>query len=203
MSQTVVKYGWKNNKITHAHGYILPKIVDLIKKLKPKKILDLGCGNGSTANYLSELGYDVTGYDADQEGIEQAKSIGNAHFECVSIYDDPPDSNDKIDLIISCEVVEHLFLPKKLPEFAYKVLENEGYFIITTPYHGYIKNLALSIFDKWDNHFTVFWDGGHIKFWSKRTLEKLLIETGFKIVSFHGVGRLPYLWKSMIIVAKK
>ena len=203
MSKTVDKYGWNDNEVTNAHGYILPKIVELIKKIKPKKILDLGCGNGATANYLAKLGNDITGYDADEGGIEQAKKGGNAKFKCISIYEEPPENHEKFDLVISCEVVEHLFLPRKLPKYAYKVLDDNGTFIITTPYHGYIKNLVLSLLNKWDNHFTVFWDGGHIKFWSKKTLEKLLIEAGFKIISFHGVGRFPYLWKSMIIVAKK
>jgi hypothetical protein len=72
-----------------------------------------------------------------------------------------------------------------------------------TPYHGYLKNLALSVFDKWDFHHTPLWHGGHIKFWSKRTLTQLLTDSGFDVVEFHGVGRLPYLWKSMVLVATK
>ncbi len=205
MNKVVDNYGWDNSEETNAHGYLLPKIVELVKSLKPSKVLDLGCGNGAVANHLSQLGYDVTGYDADKQGIEKANSLSLAKFKCVSVYDEPNirSNGDKFDLVLSIEVVEHLFLPKKLPEFANKVLLDNGYFIITTPYHGYFKNLALSIFNKWDNHFTVFWDGGHIKFWSKKTLEKLLIESGFEIQSFQGVGRFPYLWKSMVIVAKK
>ncbi len=53
-----------------------------------------------------------------------------------------------------------------------------------------------------DNHFTVLWDGGHIKFWSRKTITVLLEEFGFKILVFKGSGRIPYLWKSMFIKAK-
>jgi hypothetical protein len=35
-----------------------------------------------------------------------------------------------------------------------------------------------------DNHFTVLWDHGHIKFWSRSTLTKALEETGFKVDAF-------------------
>ena len=53
--------------------------------------------------------------------------------------------------------------------------------------------------NKWDDHHTVLWDDGHIKFWSKKTLTKLLEEFGFTVTNFKGAGRLPYLWKSMVI----
>jgi len=57
----------------------------------------------------------------------------------------------------------------------------------------------LSITGKWDSHHDVFWDGGHIKFWSKSTLSRLLKEEGFELKDFIGCGRLPYIWKSMLL----
>ena len=106
--------------------------------------------------------------------------------------------------IISTEVIEHLYDPKKYIRFCKSILEKSGggHLIISTPYHGYLKNLALAIFNGWDKHFTVMWDGGHIKFWSFKTICKLLTENDFKIVEFKGCGRLPYLWKSMVIRSK-
>ena len=68
---------------------------------------------------------------------------------------------------------------------------------------GYLKNCALAISGKLDAHFTALWDGGHIKFWSRRTLTALLQEAGFQVVSFRGAGRCPWLWKSMLIAARK
>jgi len=47
------------------------------------------------------------------------------------------------------------------------------------------------------------WDGGHIKLWSRKTLSQLLSETGFRVVRFIGAGRMPFLWKSMIMIAGK
>jgi hypothetical protein len=51
-----------------------------------------------------------------------------------------------------------------------------------------------------DNHFTVLWDGGHIKFWSKKTLNIIFSEFGFKKIKFKGCGRYPFLWKSMLLI---
>jgi 2-polyprenyl-6-hydroxyphenyl methylase/3-demethylubiquinone-9 3-methyltransferase len=70
---------------------------------------------------------------------------------------------------------------------------------LTTPYHGYLKNLALSLADRWDRHHTALWDGGHIKFWSRRSLAILMKQEGFAVEHFWGCGGLPLLWKSMML----
>ena len=83
----------------------------------------------------------------------------------MSVYDDPTSLDvHRFDAVTSTEVIEHLFSPRSLPRFAARVLLPAGYLILSTPYHGYIKNLALSITGKWDRHFSPLWDGGHIKF---------------------------------------
>lgn len=109
---------------------------------------------------------------------------------------------EAFDAVVSTEVVEHLFSPHLLPAFARQIMLEGGYLVISTPYHGYLKNLALSVFNKWDKHHTPLWHGGHIKFWSRKTLTQLLEENGFRVTAFHGAGRLPWLWKSMILVAQ-
>ena len=109
----------------------------------------------------------------------------------------------RFDLAISTEVIEHLYAPTQLLTYANSVLVPKGKLIITTPYHGYIKNIALALAGKWDAHHTTLWEGGHIKFWSRNTLTDLLAQNGYSITEFCGVGRLPYLWKSMIVVAQR
>lgn len=82
-------------------------------------------------------------------------------------------------------------------------LNRGGEAVVSTPYHGFIKNLAMAVTGKMDSHFTALWDHGHIKFWSIKTLTHLLEEAGFREIKFHRVGRFPALAKSMIAVAKK
>lgn len=207
MSQHCSNYGWSASKSPQSHSYLIPTILKHIQKINPKKILDIGSGNGSLVSVLSSYGFYVAGVEYDMNGCRIAReSNPNVNFYNMSVYDEVDgllSTEDYFDLAISTEVIEHLFTPKCLINFASKVLVNDGILILTTPYHGYLKNLIISIFDGWDKHHTSLWNGGHIKFWSRRTLEKLLNDNEFKIVHFEGVGRFPYLWKSMLIVAKK
>jgi hypothetical protein len=88
-----------------------------------------------------------------------------------------------------------------MPQVAKRCLKPDGKLIITTPYHGYLKNIVLSAAGKFDHHVNPLWDGGHIKFFSVQTLSQLLNTEGFLNLEFHFAGRLPWLWKDMICVA--
>lgn len=185
------------------HPLLLPPIVESVKRLAPKTVLDVGCGNGYLATKVREAlaGAMVAGVDPSESGIRHASA---AHPECDlrqgSVYSDPPtDWSGKFDVIISTEVVEHLYLPRFLPAYVKKALKPGGTVLVTTPYHGYLKNVAISVLGKWDFHHSVFWDHGHVKFWSRKTLRQLFEEAGFEYVSFKGIGRLPWLWMTMLM----
>jgi len=199
------EYGWENSEFTNAHAYLIRPIIDMLP-VDGSPILDLGCGNGAIANFLIRKGYNVYGTDASIKGIEIANKINPGHFFVQDFTsDDLPVYLKSITFktVISTEVIEHLYDPKKYVSFIKLILRSGGIIIISTPYHGYLKNLALSIFNKWDDHHTPLWEGGHIKFWSKKTLSSLLEQNGFKVIGFKGTGRIPFFWKSMILLAKK
>jgi 2-polyprenyl-3-methyl-5-hydroxy-6-metoxy-1,4-benzoquinol methylase len=170
----------------------------------PLRLLDLGCGNGSLSHLLASKGYAVVGIDDSCTGIQVAQiSFPDCEFRQISVYDlGEADLGELFDVIISVEVIEHLLYPKELIRAAKKHLKPEGCLIITTPYHGYWKNLALAITGKMDQHFGVNWDGGHIKFFSVKTLSQLLVDQGVTNLQFAFAGRIPYLWKSMLVAAK-
>lgn len=158
---------------------------------------------------MAAQGYDVVGVELDREGVQIARQTApSLKFYNYGVEHDPQQLIDAeggalFDAVVSTEVVEHLYAPHLLPRYAHGVLRAKGRLIVSTPYHGYLKNLALSVFDHWDQHHTALWHGGHIKFWSRRTLTQLLEEHGFCVDGFHGTGCLPYLWKSMIVTALK
>lgn len=189
----------------HTANYLTTHIIAMCRQIAAHRVLDLGCGNGALCGALSEAGFDVTGCDPSEEGIEFARrTYPQCQFSLLSVYDDPATLGEAhFDVVVSTEVIEHLFLPRALPRFAATILPKDGFLILSTPYHGYIKNFALALSGKFDNHFTALWDGGHIKFWSRATLTKLLEEEGFLVTGFIGAGRIPYLWKSMILIAQK
>ncbi len=196
-------YGWEDGA-TDAHSYLYPALLKILSKYKGKRILDIGCGNGAIACRLLDHGFDVHGIDASESGIRIANQKYPDRFYVQDISDQHLPfaiSHLKFDVIISTEVIEHIYAPRTYMNFIKNNLSPGGILIISTPYHGYLKNLVLALTNKLDNHFTALWDGGHIKFWSVKTLSTLLNEFEFKIIDYKGCGRMPYLWKSMFFVA--
>ena len=154
---------------------------------------------------LHRAGFEVSGCDPSESGLEFARrAVPGANVRVLGVYDDPSDLGEAgFDVVASTEVVEHLFSPRALPRFARQALKPGGHLIVSTPYHGYLKNLLLALVNKWDFHHDVLWDGGHVKFWSRATLSRMLTDEGFIVEKFIGVGRCPFLWMSMILVARK
>ena len=177
--------------------------VDLVKQLDGvRSICDLGCGNGHISGRLAALGYQVTGVDASVSGIQIARRAYPG-VEFVHALIDRDLSLGQFDLVISSDVIEHLYRPSDLLGAAVTQLKPNGQILLGTPYHGYLKNLVLAAAGKMDAHFSALHDGGHIKFFSVRTLSKLMRAHGFDDLSFTFYGRAPWLWKNMICHARK
>lgn len=202
-------YEYSDADLNASHEYLLPQVQSILnaerkRRTSPGRLFDLGCGNGSVCAALARDGFDVTGVDPSEAGINQArKAYPDLRLHRASAYEDLALQYGRFDCVLSLEVVEHVFAPRKYAETLYSLVEEGGISIISTPYHGYIKNLALALTDRMDRHFTALWDNGHIKFWSISTLTMLLREAGFRQVDFHRVGRIPPLAKSMIAVARR
>lgn len=199
-------YGWVSTT-PFTCDYLAPTILQILKTSSAQRILDIGSGNGALANMLHSEGFYVSGVEYDIEGVKiSQKLFPQINFYQAGVEDDPDKileaEREAFDCVVSTEVIEHLYSPHLLLSFAKSLLKPGGTLILSTPYHGYLKNLAVSIFGKWDHHHNPLWYGGHIKFFSRATLTQLLTEGGYEVIDFIGAGRLPYLWKSMILVAK-
>jgi 2-polyprenyl-3-methyl-5-hydroxy-6-metoxy-1,4-benzoquinol methylase len=177
--------------------------VELVKRLAGvKSICDLGCGNGHISGRLAALGYDVTGVDASASGIQIARRA-YPRVQFVEALIDRDLKLGSFDLVISSDVIEHLYRPSDLLEAANSLLLPGGQILIGTPYHGYLKNLVIAAAGKMDAHFSALHDGGHIKFFSVRTLSRLMRSYGFEDLRFSFYGRAPLLWKNMICHARR
>jgi 2-polyprenyl-3-methyl-5-hydroxy-6-metoxy-1,4-benzoquinol methylase len=171
----------------------------------PLSALDAGCGRGFLSAQLAALGHRVTAIDTAASSLAVAKAASTQiRFEQRSVYDPLSDLAPEggWDLVMAIEVIEHLFAPAMFLARVSEVLKPGGHLVLSTPYHGYVKNLAISLTDGWDDHFSVHYQGGHIKFFSPRTLRSLLGQAGFTDVRFRFAGRVPLLWKSMICRAR-
>lgn len=206
-TQSKSEYFYSHSDCGCSSEYVLPVIAELLSGLPGGSVVaDAGCGNGSTLAAFWRRGFELHGLEVSLSGLEQARrAFPQAQYHHVDLSQDLMNTGlaDRCDVVISTEVIEHVFLPRIFVRNCRKLLKNNGTLILSTPYHGYAKNVLLAVTGRLDRHFTALWDYGHIKFWSRQTLTELLVESGFEITNFRGVGRIPYAWKSMVIVARK
>ena len=200
------EYRYHSAQPTWANQYLWPKLRRILSGhlASGAEVFELGCGSGATAAMLSELGFSVTAVDPSTSGIQLAKeAYSHIRFAERSAYDDLTTEFGVFDAVVSLEVIEHCYWPRKFADTVLALLKPGGLAVISTPFHGYCKNLALAIAGKFDSHWSPLWDGGHIKFWSEKTLRALLEERGLTDIHFVRVGRIPPVAKSMIAVARK
>ena len=102
--------------------------------------MDVGCGNGYIASRLSAMGHTVIGIDSSEDGINIVrKAHPDVHFELYSAYDNLRAITEAVDVVVSSEVIEHLFRPQLFLRNAFLILCPGGSVILITPYHGYLK----------------------------------------------------------------
>jgi 2-polyprenyl-6-hydroxyphenyl methylase/3-demethylubiquinone-9 3-methyltransferase len=201
------EYGFDSADAPHTARYLLPPILELAGELPAgTRVLDVGCGNGYFLGQFLRRGCVGVGIDLSETGIAIARdAYPQARFEVLAADDALLDSlrEAPFDIVLSTEVVEHLYDPRAYARGCLTALKPGGRFICSTPYHGYLKNLVIAAAGKWDSHASPLWDGGHIKLWSRESLSTLFVETGFQNLQFRGAGRLPFLWMSMVLSGDK
>lgn len=202
----VVQYRYGNAQPTWSHSYLWPLMERLLReRMEPgSRLFELGCGNGATAEQMRKLGFEVTGVDPSETGISAGReAYPELALHVGSAYDDLAAAYGRYPVVVSLEVIEHCFRPRKFAQCVHDILEPGGAAIISTPYHGYWKNLALAITGQWDRHLSPLWEGGHIKFFSERTLRQLFSRERLECTALYRVGRIRPLAKSMVAVFRK
>ena len=116
------------------------KIAEVIKKINPLTVLDVGCGEGGIVKYLSQATSNqiaYSGVDVAEIGIERAnkKQIPNASFR---LYDGDviPFPDKTFDLCFSTFVFEHLTKPEAVFSEMSRVTKPGGYILIACPNYG-------------------------------------------------------------------
>jgi len=170
----------------------LKKIVHLVSKLKPKKVLDLGCGNGLLLAELKKI------HKADYHGIDVfINSKTFFKYKRADINIKFPYNRNMFDCVILGEVIEHVPNPDHVLSEIYRVLKKNGYLIISTPNLVSWANRILILFGiqplytetssykKLGRYFTFLGQGtkahGHLKIFTHQSLKEILELYGFKV----------------------
>lgn len=129
-------------------------------------ILDFGCGLGyNTYFFQNSTGYDISDFSLDfckLKGKKVIKSLNEA-------------KDESFDVIFSSHTLEHVESPNETLKLLYKKLRSGGKLILVLPVEKYGK----SDFEPDSNQ--------HLFLWNFRTINNLLIRSGFKILenSYH------------------
>ena len=198
-------YDWINNNTVH-HNYLIKSVENIIKIENTSNIelLDIGCGNGYLTQKISKFFKHSTGIDLSRTGIEKAQKLKSDKLEFKNIgLEEIINQGKKFKFITSFEVIEHQYLPDEFLNQINKILTDDGKLLISTPYHGYFKNLLINLLGKHDYHYNPLWRHGHIKFFSIKTLTNLLKKCNLKVIKKKFSGRFYPLSNSMIFLIKK
>ncbi len=119
-------YHLPTNYINSSDRY--KKLKQLILKLKPKKFLDLGCGDGSFMKY-------VCGKKIEYWGLDIVTRNNNSRILNCDIDNDtvPKKIGRNFDVVFAGEILEHVYDPELMLEKLRRLLNKNGSIIITTP----------------------------------------------------------------------
>ena len=139
-------------------------------------ILEVGCACGSTLLKLKEIYKDCNlyGFDINKESTDIAKCIDNANIKCVDIEsDDILFEENKFDLVILLDVLEHLRDPWKLMKKIKKALKKEGQIIISLPNIMHISIVNDLVQGKWDYQESGILDKTHLRFFTLKSIKEM------------------------------
>jgi methionine biosynthesis protein MetW len=186
-------------------GAIFPELRDLLQANVPvaARTLDIGCGDGRTCGlWLKNNTSEYVGVDISETAVNQARAIG-LDARLIDDATELPFSNNRFDVAVCVEVLEHVFLPNLVATEVLRVLRPGGLLIVTVPNCAYWRRRAELAVGRW-NPFgdglstTEPWRDPHIRFFTRISLKNMLLTSGFAAVRVGGhygtfVRDLPYL----------
>jgi len=162
--------------------FLISKYFPSLKKNNDEICLDLGCGNGLQAIYLSKY-FKVKCLDvADNANHFFEKNKLDIEFkQCDFENERFPFSDNLFNTIFSKSVIEHI---KKIDHFlseSYRVLKPGGTTLILTP--------------AWETQYKCFYDDyTHVTPFTKHGLSLALKTSGFKNIVVEEFYQLPFMW---------
>lgn len=157
-------------------------ILDFTDHKEKGTMVEIGSYAGVFLNEARKRGWNVIGiepleipslYAEEKFGIRVIRK----YFEQADI------EAGSIDVIVACHVIEHVPDPSAFVEKAHEFLKNDGYLILETPAYDSMMFKLLRHRER-----SVRCDG-HIYFFTRKSLTRLVEDHGFKVLKYEKVGR--------------
>lgn len=173
------------------------------------KILDVGCGEGDFSFSIAKRSEvnNVTGLDISTVVVQRCQArvkeekLGKKMGFKVGSVTDLSIKTCSVDSLFAFEVVEHIIDVDRMFKEFNRVLKNGGCLGLTTVDFNLLKRVIIAVV-----YFETYFDPltPHIRFFTKKTLEKLLNRYGFKVVKYEWEGSYFGLMPTgQMVIAKK
>jgi SAM-dependent methyltransferase len=164
-------------------------------------VLDLGCGDGAFCAELASAGMEPVGAEVAEAALARARERHpSLRFELVPAHGPLPLGDAAFDVVWASEVIEHVADTARWLSEARRVLRPGGTLLVTTPYHGRLKNVRLALAG-FEAHFAP--TGQHLRFYTRRSLRDTLEHFGFEQIEITPAGGLPLLRETMLAQARR
>jgi SAM-dependent methyltransferase len=157
-------------------------LVEFVRALgSPGSALDLGCGDGRLTAELAAG--QLTAADVSAVALARAsRRVPRARIVQLEPDAPLPLEDSSFDLVLCAETLEHVRDVQLLLSEARRVLRPGGELALTTPAHGRLTGLAI-LAGGFERRFDPL--SPHLRFFTARSLRRLLDELGFEISSQH------------------
>jgi 2-polyprenyl-6-hydroxyphenyl methylase/3-demethylubiquinone-9 3-methyltransferase len=196
---------WAHRKGTKLDDfdYKWPFLAGYIPREEGARIVDLGCGSGEVIAEMMKLnpGACFTGLDVAETALDLAgKTYPQARFHKITDGGRFPFDDASVDFLFASEVIEHIYDTGTTFSEISRVLVPGGRLLLTTPYHGLVKNLLIVLF-LFDRHFDP--RDAHVRFFTKKSLFACLEAVGLVPEEHRYYGRFYPLSRTLLVLARK
>jgi 2-polyprenyl-3-methyl-5-hydroxy-6-metoxy-1,4-benzoquinol methylase len=133
-----------------------------------KKVLDLGCRDGMLTSFYVK-GNQVIGADIDRKALDLISQKLSIETFWVDLNHEWPFAPESFDVIVACEIVEHLFFADLFLDKVKKTLKPGGLFIGSVPNAFRMRNRWKFLFG---NEYET--DPTHVRQYSFHSLQRTL-----------------------------
>lgn len=165
------------------------------------KVLDLGVNTGLYFALFSGIGFQVSGLDINRNNIEQMRRLFPTHeLQYGDLNTRLNVDSETLDVVWAGEIIEHIPNTANAISEMHRVLKKGGLLVLTTPFHGLVKNIGIALF-AWDRHFDPLFP--HYKFFTASSLARVLDHFGFNVRRRRCIGRFYPVSNVMFFEAVK